>query len=246
MALYLRVSTGEQTTKNQRRELEAAAERHGWRIAAVFEDAGISGAKGRKDRPGLDAMLKAVARREVDLVMAWSVDRLGRSLVDLLTTLQELHAKEVDLYLHQQGLDTSTPSGRAMFGMMGVFSEFERSMIQERVRAGLARARDEGITLGRPTLEKMIRRELQGAGDACSRRRRTQDRQRAGRRRRHGVAADIAGRCRGSLRSRRGAEKPNWPAHGRPGAFSAWHVAQDGERVSVSCIYLFCLQLSLV
>jgi DNA invertase Pin-like site-specific DNA recombinase len=98
-------------------------------------------------------MLKAVARREVDLVMAWSVDRLGRSLVDLLATLQDLHAKEVDLYLHQQGLDTSTPSGRAMFGMMGVFAEFERSMIQERVKAGLARARAEGVTLGRPTLE---------------------------------------------------------------------------------------------
>jgi DNA invertase Pin-like site-specific DNA recombinase len=153
VALYLRVSTGEQTTKNQRRELEAAAERHGWTVAAVFEDAGISGAKSRKDRPGLDAMLKAVARREIDLVMAWSVDRLGRSLVDLLATLQELHAKEVDLYLHQQGLDTSTPSGRAMFGMMGVFAEFERSMIQERVKAGLARAREEGVTLGRPTLE---------------------------------------------------------------------------------------------
>jgi DNA invertase Pin-like site-specific DNA recombinase len=153
VALYLRVSTGEQTTKNQRRELEAAAERHGWTVGVVFEDAGISGAKGRKDRPGLDAMLKAVARREVDLVMAWSVDRLGRSLVDLLATLQEMHAKEVDLYLHQQGLDTSTPSGRAMFGMMGVFAEFERAMIQERVKAGLARARDEGVTLGRPTLE---------------------------------------------------------------------------------------------
>ena len=100
VALYLRVSTGEQTTKNQRRELDAAAERHGWKVGAVFEDAGISGAKGRKDRPGLDAMLKAVARREVDLMMAWSVDRLGRSLVDLLATLQELHAKEVDLHLH--------------------------------------------------------------------------------------------------------------------------------------------------
>jgi len=153
VALYLRVSTGEQTTKNQRRELEAAAERHGWTVSALFQDAGISGAKGRKDRPGLDAMLKAVARREVDLVMAWSVDRLGRSLVDLLSTLQELHAKEVDLYLRQQGLDTSTQSGRAMFGMMGVFAEFERSMIQERVKAGLARARDEGVRLGRPTLE---------------------------------------------------------------------------------------------
>lgn len=153
VGLYLRVSTGEQTTRNQRRELEAAATRHGWEVVAVFEDAGVSGAKGRKDRPGLDAMLKAVARREFDLMMAWSVDRLGRSLVDLLATLQDLHAKDVDLYLHQQGLDTSTPSGRAMFQMMGVFSEFERAMIQERVKAGLSRAKDEGVKLGRPTLE---------------------------------------------------------------------------------------------
>jgi DNA invertase Pin-like site-specific DNA recombinase len=151
--LYLRVSTGEQTTKNQRRELEAAAERHGWMVAAVFEDAGISGAKGRKDRPGLDSMLKAVARREIDMVMAWSVDRLGRSLMDLLGTLQDLRAKDVDLYLHQQGLDTSTPSGRALFQMLGVFSEFEREMIRERVKAGLARAKDDGITLGRRKLE---------------------------------------------------------------------------------------------
>lgn len=162
VAIYLRVSTGEQTTKNQRRELEAAAERHGWTVAAVFEDAGISGAKGRKDRPGLDALLKAVARREVDMVMAWSVDRLGRSLVDLLGTLQELHAKDVDLYLHQQGLDTSTPTGRAMFGMMGVFSELERTLIAERVKAGLARVRAEDPekrkergkkAIGRPKLE---------------------------------------------------------------------------------------------
>jgi len=158
VALYLRVSTGEQTTKTQRRELEAAAERHGWTVSATFEDAGISGAKGRKDRPGLDAMLKAVARREIDMVMAWSVDRLGRSLGDLLGTLQELHAKEVDLYLHQQGLDTSTPTGRAMFGMLGVFAEFERALITERVKAGLARVKAEGPragkqAIGRPKLE---------------------------------------------------------------------------------------------
>jgi DNA invertase Pin-like site-specific DNA recombinase len=164
-----------------------AAERHGWAVGAVFEDAGISGAKGRKDRPGLDAVLRAVARREVDLVMAWSVDRLGRSLVDLLATLQDLHAKEVDLYLHQQGLDTSTPSGRAMFGMMGVFAEFERSMIQERVKAGLARARDEGAQLA-AHLEMQTRRALRGAGvllaaSACGT-------PRAGRRRWHGAAAD--------------------------------------------------------
>jgi DNA invertase Pin-like site-specific DNA recombinase len=153
VALYLRVSTSEQTTKNQRRELQAAAKRHGWEVAAVFEDAGISGAKGRDERPGLDAMMKAVARREIDMVAAWSVDRLGRSLTDLLDFLKELHAKGVDLFLHQQGLDTSTPSGRAMFQMMGVFAEFERAMIRERVLAGLARARAEGRTLGRKRLE---------------------------------------------------------------------------------------------
>ena len=114
VALYLRVSTSEQTTKNQRRELEAVAERHGWLVVSAFEDAGISGAKGREQRPGLDALMKAVARREIDMVAAWSVDRLGRSLTGLLELLTELHAKKVDLYRHQQGLDTSTPSGRAM------------------------------------------------------------------------------------------------------------------------------------
>jgi DNA invertase Pin-like site-specific DNA recombinase len=109
--LYLRVSTGEQTTKNQRRELEAAAERHGWMVAAVFEDAGISGAKGRKDRPGLDSMLKAVARREIDMVMAWSVDRLGRSLMDLLGTLQDLRAKDDGITLGRRKLEDTDRSG---------------------------------------------------------------------------------------------------------------------------------------
>lgn len=153
VAIYLRVSTVEQTTTNQRRELQAVAERHGWAVAKVFEDAGISGAKGRGQRPALDAMMKAVARREVEMVAAWSVDRLGRSLTDLLDLLGELHAKGVDLFLHQQGLDTSTPSGRAMFQMMGVFAEFERAMIRERVLAGLARAKEQGTRLGRPRLE---------------------------------------------------------------------------------------------
>lgn len=153
VALYLRVSTSEQTTRNQRRQLEAVAKRNGWDVVAVFEDAGISGAKGRDQRPGFAAMMKAVARREFDMVAAWSVDRLGRSLTDLLEFLKDLHAKKVDLFLHQQGLDTSTPSGRAMFQMMGVFAEFERAMIRERVLAGIARARSEGRALGRKRLE---------------------------------------------------------------------------------------------
>jgi DNA invertase Pin-like site-specific DNA recombinase len=153
VAIYLRVSTSEQTTANQRRELEAVAARHEWNVVAVFEDAGISGTKGRDQRPGLDAMMKAVALREIDMVVAWSVDRLGRSLIDLLDLLRELHAKGVDLFLHRQGLDTSTPAGRAMFQMMGVFAEFERAMIRERVLAGLSRAREQGIKLGRRRLE---------------------------------------------------------------------------------------------
>ena len=103
VALYLRVSTTGQKTTNQRRELEAVAKRHGWEVVQVFSDNGISGAKGRKDRPGLDALLKAVTRREFDMVAAWSVDRLGRSLQDLIEVLSDLHAKGVDLYLHQQG-----------------------------------------------------------------------------------------------------------------------------------------------
>ena len=144
VALYVRVSTDHQTIKNQERELEAVAERHGWQVVAVFKDQGISGAKGRDGRPGLDKLLQAVARKEFDLVAAWSVDRLGRSLLDLVQVLQELHGKGIDLYLHQQGIDTTTPSGKAMFQMMGVFAEFERSMIHERVMAGLARAKAEG------------------------------------------------------------------------------------------------------
>ena len=154
VAIYLRVSTAEQNTRNQRRELKAAAERHGWAVDGVYEDEGISGARGRDGRPGLDLLIKAVTRREFDMVAAWSVDRLGRSLTDLLAVLGELHANDVGLYLHQQGLDTSTPSGRAMFQMMGVFAEFEHAMIRERVMAGLARARDEGTKLGRRPIEE--------------------------------------------------------------------------------------------
>lgn len=153
-ALYLRVSTDEQTTDNQRRELQAAAESRGWDVVAQFEDAGISGAKGRDERPGLDAMLKAASlqRKRFDVVMAWSVDRLGRSLQDLINGLAELHAGKVDLYLHKQQIDTTTPSGKAMFQMMGVFAEFERTIITDRIRAGVSRVRETGKTKsGKPT-----------------------------------------------------------------------------------------------
>ena len=148
-AIYVRVSTGSQTVENQLRELRGVAARHDWQIVTEFRDTGISGAKGREQRPGLDKLLQAVARRGVDMVLAWSVDRLGRSLQDLLSFLGELHAKGVDLYLHQQGLDTSTPAGKALFQMMGVFAEFERAIIRERVRSGLERAKAQGKVLGR-------------------------------------------------------------------------------------------------
>jgi DNA invertase Pin-like site-specific DNA recombinase len=163
-ALYLRVSTDDQTTANQQRELEAVAARAGWQIVATFRDEGISGSKGRDRRPGLDAMLKGAVRREFDVIAAWSVDRLGRSLQDLVAMLSEIHAAGVDLYLHQQAIDTTTPAGKAMFQMMGVFAEFERSMIRERVKSGMARAKAQGKRLGKPAVsaakEAAVRDEL--------------------------------------------------------------------------------------
>ena len=128
VALYVRVSTDHQSVSNQ--EIELAGRGGASRLAGrqpSIRDQGISGAKGRDKRPGLDKLLQAVARKEFDMVAAWSVDRLGRSLIDLVGILQEFHAKHVDLYLHQQGIDTTTPSGKAMFQMMGVFAEFERA-----------------------------------------------------------------------------------------------------------------------
>ena len=168
VAIYLRVSTDKQTTDNQLRDLEAVAERSGWNVIGIFEDAGISGAKGRDKRPELDELMIGVNAKKFDLVAAWSVDRLGRSLTDLLSILQNLHEKGVGLFLHQQGLDTSTTAGKAMFQMLGVFAEFERGIIQERVKAGLARARQNGTKLGRrkvkPSVEARIR-ELRAKGD---------------------------------------------------------------------------------
>jgi len=143
VAIYARVSTDGQSVKAQLADLRETAERRGWEIVHEFNDKGISGAKGRDERPALDAMLKATTRREFDMVAAWSVDRLGRSLQHLVAGLGDLQAAGVGLYLHKQGLDTSTPSGRAMFGMLSVFAEFERDLIRERVRAGMKVAKAE-------------------------------------------------------------------------------------------------------
>lgn len=163
-AIYARVSTDRQSTDNQLRELMQAAQRLGWHVVGEFVDNGISGAKGRKDRPQLDAMLKGVSRKDFDVVASWSVDRLGRSLIDLVNMLQELHSTGVDLYLHQQGINTTTPAGKALFGMMGVFAEFERGMIQERVRAGMARAKAKGTksgnAIGRPAVSADVEHRI--------------------------------------------------------------------------------------
>src|SRR6516164_5058250 len=150
VGVYLRVSTGEQTVDNQREALTAVCQTRGWRIVEEFVDNGVSGAKGRDKRPGFDRLLKAATRRKIDVVAAWSVDRLGRSLQDLVGFLGELNTVGCDLYLERQAVDTTTPAGRALFQMLGVFAEFERSIIQERINAGITRARLHGTKSGKP------------------------------------------------------------------------------------------------
>jgi DNA invertase Pin-like site-specific DNA recombinase len=163
VAIYVRVSTGGQTTENQERELRSVAKQAGREIVHVYRDAWISGAKGHEARPAFDALCKDAARRKFNMVAAWSVDRLSRSLHDLTGFLNDLHALSVDLYLHQQALDTSTPTGRAMFQMVGVFAELARAVIRERVMAGLARARAEGKKLGRKRTDRSIGRKIERA-----------------------------------------------------------------------------------
>jgi DNA invertase Pin-like site-specific DNA recombinase len=163
VAIYTRVSTDGQTCANQENELRAVAERKGCTVVKIYTDRGISGAKGRDKRPGFDALCKDAVRREFDVVLAWSVDRLGRSLQDLVGFLSEIDAAGVDLYLHVQGLDTTTPAGKAMFQMLGVFAEFERSLIRERVMAGLARARKQGTKSGRSFGRPRIDAAMEGA-----------------------------------------------------------------------------------
>lgn len=191
VAFYLRVSTDGQTVENQRLELERIAHKSGWTIAEVYQDEGISGAKGRDQRPAFDQLLKDANRRRFEVVAAWSVDRLGRSLQHLVGFLEEIHHLGVDLYLHQQGIDTTTPAGRAMFQMLGVFSEFERAMIRDRVNAGLARAKSGGKVLGRPKTgeetEAAIRQSLvEGMGILKAAKR-------------HGVGTSVVQRIKASL-----------------------------------------------
>jgi DNA invertase Pin-like site-specific DNA recombinase len=151
VAFYCRVSTPTQSTHNQRHDLERVAATRGWNIVAQFSDDGISGAKDRSERPALNALIKAATRGEFDLLAVWSIDRLGRSLQHLVETVNELRSVGVDLYIHQQALDTSTPAGKLAFSVFGALAEYERELIRERVRAGLDRAKRNGTKLGRPT-----------------------------------------------------------------------------------------------
>ena len=151
VCLYCRVSTTHQTSENQLRELRAVAERLGYEIVSEFIDNGISGAKSRKDRPALDEMMKQATQRKFEMVLCWSIDRLGRSLQHLVEILNELQAMKIDLFFMQQGMDTTTPSGRMIFSVFGAIGEFERNLIRERVIAGQQRAKASGTHIGRPT-----------------------------------------------------------------------------------------------
>ena len=150
-AIYSRVSTNDQTVSNQILELKEIANRKGLEIVAEFSDEGISGSKGRDQRSGFDNLIKGAVKKDFDMILVWSVDRLGRSLQHLVSFLDEIHSVGCDLYIHQSGIDTSTPSGKMMFGMCSVFAEFERGMIRERVLAGQSRAKSEGKHIGRPS-----------------------------------------------------------------------------------------------
>lgn len=149
VAFYLRVSTGGQTVENQRQELAKAAEQRGWQVVELYSDNGFSGAKGRDKRPAFDRMCKDALAGRFDIIAAWSVDRLGRSVLHLAQFVEDMRGAGVGLFLLKQGLDSETPTGRAMLGMCSVFAELEREIIRERIHAGLARARSQGKTLGR-------------------------------------------------------------------------------------------------
>ena len=149
-AIYLRVSTDDQTTENQRQALVEVASRRSWTVVEVYEDQGVSGAKGRDQRPGFDRMLRDASRRRFDVLAVWSIDRLGRSTAAVATALDDLEAAGVAIYADKEGVDASTAHGRAMLEMASVFARLERSMIVERVKAGMARAKAEGKHVGRP------------------------------------------------------------------------------------------------
>jgi DNA invertase Pin-like site-specific DNA recombinase len=155
VVIYSRVSTDKQTVDNQLDTLREVSERNGWSIVGEYSDIGISGSLGRKDRKQFDELLKDGNRKKYDCILVWSIDRLGRSLTDLVSFLNDIQSKYIDIYIHQQGLDTSTSTGKMMFQMCSVFAEFERSIIRERIKSGMQRVKRTGTrsgkTVGRQT-----------------------------------------------------------------------------------------------
>jgi DNA invertase Pin-like site-specific DNA recombinase len=150
-AIYTRCSTDMQTTQNQLDVLRDVAKLKGLTIVNEYTDEGISGTKGRDQRKGLDGLLKGATRKEFDVIVVWSVDRLGRNLQDLISFLNEVHSLGCDLFIHQSGIDTQTPTGKMMFGILSVFADWERELIVERTKAGMQRARKQGKRIGRPS-----------------------------------------------------------------------------------------------
>jgi DNA invertase Pin-like site-specific DNA recombinase len=157
-AIYARVSTTDQTCENQLLELRQYCKARGWSIWAEFIDNGVSGAKDR--RPALDDLLAHARRRRFDVLVCWRLDRLGRSLRHLVTLLGDLHDLGIGFISLGEGIDLGTPAGRLQLHILAALAEFERSRIQERVKAGLARVKAEGRRLGRPAqpvpLEKLL------------------------------------------------------------------------------------------
>lgn len=148
--LYARVSThDQQTLPMQLTAMRDYAQKRGWEIALEVKDVG-SGASGAALRQKREELLAAARRREIDLVVVWRLDRWGRSLADLVNTIQELSSLKVGFVSLSEALDLTTPSGRALAGMLAVFAEFERDILRDRVKAGIAQARKEGKPHGRP------------------------------------------------------------------------------------------------
>ncbi len=150
-AIYTRVSTTGQTVENQLKILREYADKNGYTVVHEYNDEGISGAKGRDKRPEFDALIKDATRKKFDMILTFSVCRLGRSLSDLVSFLNDMNSIGCDLYIHQSGISSKSASGKMLFQMIGVFSEFEREMIRERVIAGQKRYVKNGGKMGRPS-----------------------------------------------------------------------------------------------
>lgn len=156
-AVYVRVSSGEQNTGAQERALREYVQRRGWKLQRIYRDQGVSGAS--SNRPALNELMKACQRGSIDVLVVWKFDRFARSLKQLMSGLEMCRALGIDFVSVTESIDTSLPSGELVFQMIGAVAQFERSLIAERVKSGLANARAKGKALGRPPLRKLSRAE---------------------------------------------------------------------------------------